>query len=257
MEAAIFDLDGVLTRTATLHMAAWKALFDPLLRSRAERTGTPFEPFSEEEYREHVDGRPREEGIRAFLAERGMRLPDVSGDDPPGAATVKRLAARKDTLFRRALEESGVEVEPGALRLVDGLRARGIPVGVASSSRNCRPILDRAGLAGRFDAVVDGVDLERLGLRGKPDPDLFLACISALGKSDPSCALVVEDALAGVEAARRGGFGLVVGVDHGGMGESLRSHGAHRVVRSLGELSVPELESALHPCGDPRRVRDL
>jgi len=255
MDAAIFDLDGVLTRTATLHMAAWKALFDPFLRFRAERAGTPFEPFTVDEYRRHVDGRPREEGIRAFLTERGIRLPEGSGGDPPGSATVKGLAASKDTLFRRALEASGVDVDPGAVRLVDGLRASGVPVGVASSSRNCRPILDRAGLTRRFDAVVDGTDLERLGLRGKPDPDLFLACLSALGRSDPSRALVVEDAVAGVEAARRGGFGLVVGVDHGGMRESLRSHGAHRVVSGLGELTVPELEAALPPGGNPRLER--
>lgn len=238
LRAAVFDLDGVITRTAHLHAAAWKETFDAFLRARADREDEPFRPFEEEDYLAHVDGRPRLEGVRAFLASRGIDLPDGGPQDPPGGETVRGLGERKNARFRELLAERGADIDPEAVRLVRELRERGIAVGVASSSKNCQAVLRRAGLEHLYDARVDGLTSERRGLRGKPNPDIFLACIELLGVSDPRRAMVVEDAGAGVRAAREGGFGLVLGVDRGGNRSTLRESGADWIVGTFAGLSA-------------------
>lgn len=240
-EAAVFDLDGVLTLTATLHSASWAALFDDYLHVRAERTGQPFHPFTEADYRAYVDGRPRYDGVRTFLAARGITLPDGEPSDPPERETVCGLGNRKNALFLARLAEEGAPTDPAAMGLVRELRSSGVRVGLASSSKNTGPILRRAGLHSLFDAVVDGVISERLGLEGKPAPAIFLECLRRLGAHDPARAVVVEDADSGVEAGRRGGFGLVLGVDRGGRGIALREHGADWVVRDFKELTAARL----------------
>ncbi|MBX6362853.1 MAG: beta-phosphoglucomutase family hydrolase [Gemmatimonadetes bacterium] len=245
LEAAIFDLDGVVTFTARVHAAAWKEVFDDYLRSREREHAEPFRPFTEADDRAYVDGRPREEGIRTFLASRGITLPEGDPRDPPDAETVAGFAKRKDARFHARLAEMGVDVDAGAVRLIRELRAHGVRVGMASSSKNAALVLAKAGLDDLFDARVDGTVSERLHLRGKPSPDIFLECLRRLGKSDPSRAMVVEDAEAGVEAGRAGGFGLVLGVDRGGRAAALREHGADRVVRDFRDVSVERLESDL------------
>lgn len=229
--AGIFDMDGVITRTARLHAGAWKELFDAFLEER----GGAFKPFDERgEYRAHVDGKPRLEGVRSFLRARGIEL----GEQEQAA-----LAARKDALFERRLRESGVETFASTLRLVEALRSRGVKTGVVTSSRHGREILKAGGLETMFDARLDGIDLDALGLKGKPDPDMFLRCAADLG-APPGRAIVFEDAVSGVQAGRRGGFGLVVGVDRGGNAAALQGAGADVVVQDLAELDVEALEAA-------------
>jgi alpha,alpha-trehalose phosphorylase len=189
-----------------------------------------------------VDGKPRREGVRSFLAARGLSLPEGSAADAPGAETVHGLARRKDQLFEQRLQLEGIEVFATTLALIEALRARGIKIGIVTSSRHGREILDAARLARLFDARLDGIDMDELGLKGKPDPDMFTRCAKALGVA-PGRAVVVEDAIAGVQAARRGGFGLVVGVDRGGNREALAQSGADVVVRDLEELDPAALEA--------------
>lgn len=251
-DAAIFDLDGVVTFTARLHAEAWKQLFDAFLRARAEAAGEPFRPFTGADYRAYVDGRPRLDGIRTFLASRGITLPEGTESDPPDAETVAGLGHRKNRIFRSLLEQRGVEVDDEAVRLIRELRDRGVRVGVASSSKNTALILEKAGLAELFEASVDGVVSKELGLRGKPAPDIFLACLERLGARDPGRAVVVEDAVSGVEAGRAGGFGLVLGVDRADQAIALREHGADWVVRDLGELSADRIEAWFTHRGDAR-----
>jgi trehalose-phosphatase len=243
LAAAIFDLDGVITDTARIHALAWKELIDGFMQPRAGSQDREFVPFDvETDYRRWVDGKPRYEGLASFLESRGIELPWGDPDDPPDRETVCGLANGKDALFLELLEEEGVEVFPGAVELVRGLAARGVRTGVASSSRNCRLILERAGLTELFEARVDGETLAELGLQGKPDPDMFLEAARRLGAPPDEC-IVFEDAVAGVEAGRRGSFGLVVGValDRDTRSD-LRAAGADLLVevRALGELT-PEL----------------
>src|SRR4051794_15803015 len=208
--ACLFDMDGVLTRTATVHAAAWKQMFDEFLR---ERDGDSFTPFdSEADYDEYVDGKRREDGTRSFLESRGITLPEGSPDDPPGAPTVQGLGKRKNELVLRKLAEDGVEVYPGSVRYVQAAREAGLPTAVVSSSANTAQVLDAAGIAGLFDARVDGLTAQERGLAGKPAPDMFLAGAETLGVPARR-AVVFEDALAGVQAGHAGGFGFVVGVD--------------------------------------------
>jgi len=241
--AVVFDLDGVVTFTARLHFAAWKDMFDAFLKARAERDGTPFHPFTQADYRAHVDGRPRFDGVRAFLASRGIELPQGAPDDPPGVETVRALGNRKNEIFRRRVLSDGVDVDPEAVRLAKELRVSGVHVGVASSSRNTALVLESAGLDDLFDARVDGIVSRRLHLRGKPEPDIFLACLDIMDCPDPTRAVVVEDALAGVEAGRAGDFGLVLGVDRVGRAIKLREHGADWVVRGFDGLGVDRLRA--------------
>lgn len=231
--ALILDMDGVLTDTATVHARAWKSAFDPFLRRHAAGTGQAFVPFdAQKDYLRHVDGRPRFEGVRAFLASRGIVPPLGSPEDPPGSATVCGLGNLKDAAFRQCLEDEGVAVFQTSVQLVEAARAAGLPCGVATSSRNCGLILERAGLAHLFDACVDGLVSARLGLRGKPEPDIFLKAAEMLGVPSGE-SVVVEDAVSGVQAGRAGGFRLVVGVDRHGIAPDLRAAGAHVVVTEL------------------------
>ncbi|MBX6744531.1 MAG: HAD-IA family hydrolase [Acetobacteraceae bacterium] len=235
-DGAFFDMDGVLTDSARLHAAAWKRLFDDLLRRRAAATGAFFVPFGKADYLAHVDGRPRKDGVRCFLASRGIHLPEGSASDPEEADTIAALARRKDRLFGLELR-AGVDPAPGAEALLRKLRRLGIRTAVASSSRNCAAVLEAAGLAGLLDARVDGLDVAALGLEGKPAPDLFLEAARRLGVA-PGRAVLFEDALAGVAAGRRGGFGQVVGVDRGGQATELLRHGADVVIRDLSQVEV-------------------
>jgi len=242
---AIFDMDGVLTRTARLHAAVWKALFDAFLRRRARTRGEPFRPFDAgADYRAYVDGRPRYDGVRSFLASRGIEIPEGEERDPAGVDTVIGLGKRKDALFEEQLRGEGVQTFASTLALVRALRERGVRTAVVTSSRHGREIVASAGLEPLFEARIDGIDADRRGLRGKPEPDTFLAAAAVLGV-DPARCVVFEDAAAGVEAGRRGGFGLVVGVDRGGNGRALEARGADLVVADLGELSVAALESRM------------
>jgi beta-phosphoglucomutase family hydrolase len=236
IEGVILDLDGVITRTARVHAGAWKRLFDDFLRARAAAGCEPFVPFdADTEYRRYVDGKPRYDGVMSFLAARGVDLPRGTPDDPPGAPTVVGLGKAKDAWFREALERDGVEVFPGTLAFVALVEAAGWKVGVVTSSRNGRPVLARAGLLERFPVIVDGVDQARLGLPGKPDPASFVEAARRLGVP-PARAVVVEDAIAGVQAGAAGGFACVIGVDRQGRPGALRAGGADLVVADLGEV---------------------
>jgi beta-phosphoglucomutase family hydrolase len=231
--AWLFDLDGVLTQTAKVHAAAWKEMFDSYLHQRA---GEPFRAFDAvADYDAYVDGKPRYDGVRSFLESRGIELPQGTPDDPPGAETVDGLGNRKNELVLEMIHKQGVQAYEGSVRYVRAVRAAGYPRAVVSSSANCRDVLRAAGIDDLFDAVVDGIAVERDGLRGKPAPDTFLAGARALGV-EPKHAVVFEDAIAGVEAGRAGGFGFVVGVDRVGQREALLAHGADIVVEDLAEL---------------------
>ena len=236
LDAVIFDMDGVVTDTASVHASAWKKLFDAYLEERSRRTGEPFRPFDiDRDYREHVDGKPRYDGVRDFLHSRGIELAEGAPGDPPDAETVRGLGNRKDRYFLEHIGSNGVSPYPGTVELVQALHATGTGVAIISASRNLDQVLEGAGVAGLFDVRVGGLEAERLGLKGKPDPAVFIEAARRLGVH-PSDAAVIEDALAGVEAGRRGGFRLVVGVDRTGHAEDLRARGADVVVRDPGEL---------------------
>jgi len=236
IRACLFDLDGVLTQTAKVHAAAWKQMFDDYLRARAARTGEPFVPFDAfHDYDEYVDGKPRYDGVRSFLASRGFTLPEGDPNDPPSAETVAGLGNRKNELVLALIHRDGVEAYDGSVRYVHAVREAGLHRAVVSSSANCREVLAAAGIEDLFEVRIDGVVAEREHLHGKPAPDTFLAAARALGV-EGSQAAVFEDALAGVAAGRAGHFGFVVGVDRTGQAEALRAHGADLVVSDLAEL---------------------
>lgn len=237
-DAAVFDLDGVVTRTASVHAATWKDLFDGYLRQRADRTCERFQPFQvQEDYLRYVDGKPRLEGVRSFLVSRGIDLPYGSPDDPPGRETICGLGNRKNELFHQRLKRDGVGVYDSSVRFVRDLRNKGIKTALVSSSKNARAVLKAGGLVDLFDACVDGVEMARLRLKGKPNPDTFQHAVHLLAVP-PARAFGVEDALSGVEAIRVAGFGLVIGVDRGNQSEALRNHGADIVVGDLAELQL-------------------
>jgi beta-phosphoglucomutase family hydrolase len=233
--ACLFDLDGVLTQTAKVHAAAWKQMFDAYLRARAERGGDELRPFTDHDYDEYVDGKPRADGVRSFLRSRGITLPEGSDDDQPSAETVAGLGNRKNELVLGLIEDQGVEPYEGSVRYLRAVREVGVPRAVVSSSTNCRAVLAAAGIDDLFDTIIDGVVAEREQFAGKPAPDTFLAAARAL-EVEPGAAAVFEDALAGVAAGRAGRFGYVVGVDRVGQAEALSEHGADVVVRDLAEL---------------------
>ena len=236
IHALLFDLDGVLTQTAKVHAAAWKATFDDFLRTRAQAAGTEFVPFDEvADYDEYVDGKPREDGVRSFLESRGIHLPEGAPDDAPDADTVHGIGNRKNDRVLKLIHDHGVDAYEGSTRYVREARRVGLPCAVVSSSANARQVLAAAGFEGMFDAIIDGVVAERDHLRGKPAPDTFIAGAGALGV-EPAHAVVFEDALAGVEAGHAGRFGYVVGVDRVGQREALKAHGADVVVSDLAEL---------------------
>ena len=236
VRACLFDLDGVLTQTAKVHAAAWKAMFDEFLRARSARTGSPFVPFdSIHDYDEYVDGKPRYDGVRSFLQARGIELAEGELDDPPDADTIHGLGNRKNDRVLALLREQGVEVYGGSVRYVRAVRDAGLRCAVVSSSANTREVLEAAKIDDLFEARIDGVVAQEQELKGKPAPDTFLAGARALGATAGEAA-VFEDALAGVEAGRAGGFRFVVGVDRTGQAEALRRHGADVVVSDLSEL---------------------
>ncbi|HEV2072390.1 MAG TPA: beta-phosphoglucomutase family hydrolase [Thermomicrobiales bacterium] len=234
--ACLFDLDGVLTKTAEVHAKAWKEMFDAFLRKHAQRGDEPFHPFeTATDYATYVDGKLREDGVRAFLASRGIDLPEGSPDDPPSAETMYGLGTRKNDLVLALIREQGVDVYVGSMRFVRVVRDAGLRCAVVSASKNTGEVLKAAGIAGLFEVRVDGIVAAAEGLPGKPAPDTFLAAASKLDVDPVNCA-VFEDAVAGVEAGRAGNFGCVVGVDRVGQAEVLLSHGADIVVADLGEL---------------------
>jgi alpha,alpha-trehalase len=234
---SLWDLDGVLTRTATVHETAWKHLFDDLLKERAAGA-----PFLHEDYIVHVDGKVREDGIRSFLAFRQIRIPEGHPGDGPERMTVYGLGARKQLLFLHYLEKIGVEVDEAAVRLLYAMRGRGIRTAIVTSSRNGREVLRRAGLEELFEARVDGVVAEELRLRGKPAPDLFLEGARRIAVA-PERAVVLEDAISGVMAGRAGGFGLVIGVDRGSHEDALLAAGANLVVHDFAQVTFASVDA--------------
>ncbi|WP_231740429.1 MULTISPECIES: beta-phosphoglucomutase family hydrolase [unclassified Mycobacterium] len=236
IRAVLFDLDGVLTDTASVHKKAWKAMFDDFLRRRAERTGELFTPFDvQSDYLSYVDGKKREDGVRSFLLSRGIELPDGAPDDGPERETVSGLGNRKNEMFQGVLQTDGVEVFEGSRRYLEAVANAGLGVAVVSSSANTREVLELTGLAQYVRHRVDGVVLREENIAGKPAPDSFLRAAELLGV-EPGQGAVFEDALSGVAAGRAGHFGLVVGVDRVGQAEALRRNGADVVVSDLAEL---------------------
>ena len=235
-DAILLDLDGVITDTASVHAACWKQMFDEYLLNRATLRGEPFRPFEiATEYRLYVDGKPRFDGVRDFLTSRGIELPEGSMDDPPEAETVGGLGNRKNDLVNNIIEEKGVEPYEGSVTFIRQLRHQGFKIAVVTSSQNCTAVLKAAKLDHFFDLQVDGNVIHAEHLAGKPAPDTYLRAAKLLGV-EPSRAVVIEDALSGVEAGSAGNFGLVIGVARKGNAEELRRHGAHLVVNDLGEL---------------------
>ncbi len=239
-DAVIFDLDGVITRTATVHSHAWKKMFDDYLRDRAEKTGEPFRPFTQEDYLAYVDGKPRYDGVQSFLQSRGIDIPFGTPDDAPHRETVCGLGNKKNEAFNEVLRNEGVETYPSTVALMEELKEKGIRVGVASSSKNCEAVLKAAGLEHLVETRVDGVVSAAQGLKGKPAPDIFLTAAHNLGVKAHR-AVVVEDAVSGVAAGKNGNFGLVLGVAREGNAQALKINGADIVVADLGEITFGEI----------------
>ena len=235
-DAVLLDLDGVITDTASVHAACWKQMFDEYLQNRAAQRGDAFRPFDiAVDYRLYVDGKPRYDGVRDFLGSRGIQLPEGHPEDPPEAETVDGLGNRKNELVNKMLEDKGVTPYEGSVRLIQQLRRCGFKIAVVTSSQNCSAVLKAAKVDHFFDVQVDGNVTHAEHLAGKPAPDSYLMAAKLLG-IDPARAIVIEDALSGVEAGRNGKFGLVIGVARKGNADELRRHGANVVVNDLGEL---------------------
>jgi beta-phosphoglucomutase family hydrolase len=259
-DAVIFDMDGVITDTASVHAAAWKQTFDAYLRSREHVPRQPFEEFTSADYLAYVDGRPRYKGVQAFLNSRGINLEFGSSGDVPGLETICGLGNQKNSLFNRLLED-GIKIFDSSIALVRNLRRKGIKVGLATSSRNGAAILSTTGTTNLFDTVVDGNVSERLGLKGKPEPDIFLAAADNM-RVPYRRSVVVEDAATGVRAGAAGGFALVIGIARLNNAGELYDHGADVVVRDLAEASVDQIDhwvltkrncGRAQPQGDPGR----
>lgn len=236
IEACLFDLDGVLTQTAKVHAAAWKEMFDAFLRQRADETGEPFREFDiVADYGPYVDGKLREDGVRSFLASRGIELPEGTPQDAPDADTIHGLGTRKNERVKELIRERGVDVYEGSVRFVEAVRDAGLRRAVVSASKNTAEVLRVTGIGHFFEVRVDGVVAAEEDLPGKPGPDTFLLAAARLGVEPAACA-VIEDAVAGVQAGRAGNFGYVIGVDRHGRPDELREHGADVVVSDLSEL---------------------
>jgi beta-phosphoglucomutase family hydrolase len=248
IDAVIFDMDGVVTDTARVHAAAWARLFDGFFGDRAASTGEVFRPFTVDDYRRFIDGRPRYDGVRSFLAARGITLPEGEASDPPDRQTVSGLGNRKDGYFLEHLREHGIEAFPTTVALLEQLRAAGVRTAVISASRNLDEVLAAGHVEHLFDLRLGGREAERLGLAGKPDPALFLEAARRL-RVPPRRAVVVEDALAGVRAGHRGGFGLVIGVDRSDHGSELLAAGADDVVPDLADVRLEVIPDADGPPG--------
>ena len=239
-DAVIFDLDGVITKTAKVHSRVWKRLFDEYLEKNAKGD---WKPFDDEDYRRYVDGKPRYEGVKSFLESRGIHLPYGSPEDKPEKETVSGLGNRKNRYFNEVIERDGVDVYQPAVHLLRQLRSAGFKTAVVSSSKNCAAVLKAAGISDLFDRKVDGVDAQEMELEGKPSPDIFLVAAENL-KVKPERAVVLEDAISGVKAGRKGGFGLVIGVDRTGHGEDLKKEGADVVLTDLSAIKVENASSS-------------
>jgi beta-phosphoglucomutase family hydrolase len=234
--ACLFDLDGVLTQTALVHNAAWTLTFDAFLRTWSQQHGQPFVPFDPgADYHQYVDGRQRADGVRTFLASRGITLPEGGPDDGPDAETVNGIGNRKNILVLQKIKEGAVQVYPGSVDYLHAAKDAGLRRAVVSASANCADVLRAAGIADLLEERVDGVTARERHLPGKPAPDTFLYGAKLLGVPPEQCA-VFEDALAGVAAGKAGGFGIVIGVDRVGQADALREHGADIVVQDLAEL---------------------
>ncbi len=254
-DAAIFDLDGVITDTASVHRGAWRAMFDEYLASRPDVPDEDHSPFTDDDYTTYVDGKPRPDGVTSFLGSRGVTVPLGEVDDPPDAATVHGLGNRKNLTYLAVLEQQGPRVFDTSVAFVRTLQDAGLGTGIFSSSRNCQLVLEAGGLGDLFPVRVDGEVAAGLGMPGKPDPATLIETVRRVG-ADPARTLVVEDAPSGVEAARRGGFGLIIGLDRSGIEEQLREAGADLVVADLGELTVePQPRPPLSRV--PRAMADL
>lgn len=246
-EAIIFDLDGVITDTASVHAEAWKRMFDGFLSGHAARKGIPFRPFEiETDYRSHVDGKPRLDGLRSFLDSRGIKLPEGRPEDPPDAETIHGLGKRKNADFLRRIREAGVKVYESTVNLIRSSKTHGLKTAVISSSKSCAMILDSVNLSDLFDVRVDGVDSEILGISGKPAPDIFLEAARQL-QVKPERAVVIEDAVSGVRAGRSGGFGMVIGIARAGGKEILLAGGADAVVEDLSEIRITGERETMEP----------
>jgi len=243
-QAVILDLDGVITKTAQVHAHSWRQMFDEYLEQRSSQGQKSYAPFDmDADYRTYVDGKPRYDGVRSFLESRGIELPYGDPDDPPDRETICGLGNRKNEIFLERLHKEGVDIYEDTVEQIHRWRSQGLKTAVVSSSRNCKPILETAGLLELFDAKVDGIDSARLNLEGKPAPDIFLEAAEELGVA-PGQTIAIEDAISGVKAGRAGEFGLVVGVDRqGNQREALLHNGADRVVTNLADLRLPEPSS--------------
>jgi beta-phosphoglucomutase family hydrolase len=238
IDGVVFDMDGVVTQTATVHARAWKRLFDDYLRERARRTKERFVPFDgDADYRLYVDGKARYDGVHSFLRSRGMDIPRGEPDDPPQSETECGLGNRKNTFFLREVEEHGVEPYATTVAFIHRLKEAGFRTAVISASENTTQVLEAAGVRGLFEAQIDGLVARELGLPGKPDPAVFLEAARRV-EIAPARAAIIEDALAGIEAGRRGGFALVIGVDRTGHADALKQRGADVVVADLDEVEV-------------------
>jgi HAD superfamily hydrolase (TIGR01509 family) len=235
IDAVVFDLDGVITRSESVHHASWELLFNEYLEDRSARFQEPFEPFRPSDYLEFVDGKPRYDGVASFLESRNISLPWGSAEDSQDAETVCGLGNRKNDYFLAHLEEHGIEAYDTSVELVRELQRQGIETALISSSRNVTEVLGAAGLLDLFDVRIDGNVANELGIPGKPDPAVFLEAASRVG-ADPANSAIVEDAQSGVEAGRAGGFRMVIGVDRGNNSEALLDNGADIVVKDLSEL---------------------
>jgi alpha,alpha-trehalase len=246
-DALIFDLDGVITDTASVHAAAWKRMFDDFLAQHAARQGVSFHPFEiETDYRSYVDGKPRFDGVRSFLQSRHINLPEGEPDDPPEAATIQALGRRKNMDFLQQIKEKGADVYDSTVALIHSAKKCGLHIAVISSSRNCAMILDSVHLSPLFEVKVDGVDSEILGIAGKPAPDIFLEAARQL-QVEPKRAVVIEDAVSGVQAGRAGNFGMVIGIARGGGEDALLESGADLVVTDLSEVRITPDPAAATP----------
>jgi HAD superfamily hydrolase (TIGR01509 family) len=240
-DAAIFDMDGVLTKTADVHSTAWKRMFDEYLRIRKSRYGEPFREFTHGgDYRVYVDGRPRHQGIEMFLKSRGITLPAESSGAGGGGESIRSLGDRKNAIFNQIIENEGVGLYDSTVALIHDLLRHGIKVGLATSSKNSAIILQKTRTFLLFATVVDGLVSEKLGLKGKPEPDIFATASANLGVPNART-IIIEDAVSGVQAGAKGGFGLVIGVAREDNVDELRNNGAGVVVRDLSEIGVEEI----------------
>ena len=244
-DAVIFDMDGVITQTAEVHSLAWKKMFDEYLHFREKELGEPFREFTHaDDYLSFVDGRPRYKGVETFLDSRGIQIPFGKPEDEPGKETVCGLGNRKNELFNKMLEADGVGVYDSTIKLIKELLEKGVKVGVATSSKNCALILKKTGIADLFETRVDGIVSAELGLKGKPEPDIFTTATDNLGVKHHR-AIIVEDAVSGVQAGRKGHFGLIIGVARDNNAHELKTNGADYVVEDLSELDADDLNELI------------